>query len=180
LVIQPDGSFYVAGLPPGKAQVTLGAFSSPTGFMLLRIERGAVEQRGGIEIGEGEHVSDVRVRFAYGTTVLRGQVEVRRDGQPSQLPEGAQIYVRMRRAGGERSVRDNISSEVDARGRFVVEGLVAGEYELSGHGWIRPAPGAQAGAGLPSVKQTVNVPEKGEINVTLVYELNPKPQGATP
>jgi hypothetical protein len=180
LIIRPDGSFFVAGLPPGKAQVRLSTFSSPPGFRLLRVERGAVEQRGGIEIGDGEQVSDVRIRLAYGMTVLRGQVEVRRDGQPSQLPEGAQMYVRMRPVGGERSGRYNISTEVDSRGRFVFEGLIAGEYELVGHGWIRSPTGAQTGTGLPSARQTVSVPEKGEINVTLVYDLNAKPQGARP
>lgn len=179
LIIQPGG-FFVSGLPPGKAQVMLSAFSSPPGFRLLRVERGAAGQRDGFEIGDGEQVSDVRIRLAYGTTVLRGQLEVRRDGQPSQIPEGAQMYVVLRLAGGERTARDNISTEVDGRGRFVLEGLVAGEYELTGNGWIRPSPDAPQGTAFPTVRQIINVPEKGEINVTLIYDLSAKPQGATP
>ncbi|HLL15669.1 MAG TPA: carboxypeptidase-like regulatory domain-containing protein [Pyrinomonadaceae bacterium] len=176
LTIQPDGSFHLGGLPPGKALLMLDEFSSPRGFMLSRIERGGAEQHEGIEIGAGEQVSDVRLRLAYGTTVMRGQLEVRRDGQPSQLPEGAQIHVSMRRIGGVRSSSDNLSIEVDRRGRFIREGLAAGEYELTASGWVPPMPGASHGTGLPVVRQTVTVPEKGEINVTLIYDLSAKPQ----
>ena len=175
LVLQPNGSFFVAGLPPGRAQVSLTTFSSPRGFTLLGVERAASEQRDGIEIGEGEQVSDVRVRLAYGTTVVRGQVEVRRDGQPAQLPPGAQLQVTIRRTDGRRSGWDNVSAEVDNRGRFTVGGLIAGEYELIGLGWIRPSAAAPQGSALPGFRQIVSVPEKGEINVTMVYDLNAKP-----
>jgi hypothetical protein len=180
LAIQPDGSFYVSGLAPGKAHISLDAFSTPTGFRLLSIERGASEQSDGIEIGEGEQVSDVRVRLAYGTTLLRGRIDVRRDGEPSQLPEGGQMYVILQLAGGAKSGRNNLSAEVDVRGRFVIEGLIAGEYELTVRGWIRPLPPARQGMALPTVTQTVSVPDKGEINVTVVYEQNAKPQVVTP
>ncbi|HEX8635354.1 MAG TPA: carboxypeptidase regulatory-like domain-containing protein [Pyrinomonadaceae bacterium] len=180
LVLQPDGSFHVAGLPPGKAQFTLDGFSSPRGFALLRVERGAAEQRDGIEIGVGEQVSDVRLRLAYGTAVVRGQLEVRRDGQPSQIPEGGQLYVTMRRVEGVRASWENVAVEVDGRGRFVLEALAPGEYELKANVWVRPTPTAPLGASIPPVRQNVSVPEKGEVNVTLVYDLSAKPQAVTP
>jgi hypothetical protein len=180
LALQPDGSFYVSGLAPGMAQITLDTFSTPPGFRLLGVERGASGQSDGIEIGEGEQVSNVRVRLAYGTTVLRGRIDVRRDGEPSQLPEGGQMYVTLQLAGGVKSGRNDLSAEVDVRGRFVIEGLVAGEYELTARGWIRPSPPARQGGALPTVTQTVSVPDKGEINVTVVYEQNAKPQVVTP
>jgi protocatechuate 3,4-dioxygenase beta subunit len=180
LNLRPDGSFNVVGLPPGKAFLRFDEFSSPRGFTLLRVERGAAEQREGIEIGAGEQVSDVRLRLAYGTTVMRGQIEVRRDGQPLPLPEGVRIHVSMRRVGGATSQWDGVSIEVDRRGRFILEGLVAGEYELTANGWITRTPGSPHGTGFPAVKQIVNVPEKGEINVTLAFELDAKPQGVTP
>lgn len=159
LNLQPDGSFNVLGLPPGKAFLKLEEFSTPRGFTLLRVERGAAEQREGIEIGAGEQVSDVRLRLAYGTTVMRGQIEVRRDGQPSPLPEGVRIHVSMRRVGSVPWQADNVSTEVDRRGRFIREGLVAGEYELTANGWIPPTPGSPHGTPFPTVKQIVNVPE---------------------
>lgn len=178
--LQPDGSFHVVGLPPGKAQITLDGFSSPRGFTLLRVERGATEQRDGIEIGAGEQVSDVRLRLAYGSTVVRGQIELRRDGQPAQVPEGGQLYVMLRRMGGVRSSLENIATEVDGRGRFVLENLAAGEYELHATVWIRPTSAAPQGSSMTGGRQIVSVPERGEINVTLVFDLSAKPQAVTP
>ncbi|HJR09352.1 MAG TPA: carboxypeptidase-like regulatory domain-containing protein [Pyrinomonadaceae bacterium] len=178
-IIQPDGSFRVTGLPPGKVQITLAPYASPQGFTFLRIERGGVEQRGGIEIGAGVQVSDVRVRLAYGTSIVRGHVEIRRDGQPAQFPEDGQIYITKRRAGVENAPWDSNTVVVDARGHFILEGLVAGEYELLVSGWSRSVNGAGINA-IPGVKQLVNVPEKGEINVTLIFDLGAKPKGATP
>ncbi|HYP01676.1 MAG TPA: carboxypeptidase-like regulatory domain-containing protein [Pyrinomonadaceae bacterium] len=179
--VRADGSFRVTGLPPGKAHLTLDSYNSPQGLMLQRVERGGVAQPGGIiEMGAGQQVSDVRVRLVYGTGIVRGQVEVRRDNQPVQLPEGAQLYVTKRRIGTEGTSPDNTSTLVDARGRFILEGLAAGEYELVLSGWVRPAPGAPRGTSLPPSRQTISVPEKGEATVTLVYELSAKPQGATP
>ena len=172
--IQPDGSFRVVALPPGTAQVSLDPYSTPKGFALLRVERGGIEQRTGIEIGAGEQVAGVRLVLAYGAGVVRGQVEVQRDGAPASLPGGARLQVTLRRKGGANSPWGQQGVEVDARGRFVLNGLVAGEYELTASGWIQPTPGAPQGVGLPSANQTVNVPDKGEINVTLVYNLNAK------
>jgi len=176
---QPDGSFRVMGLPPGKAHLALEPYFS-AGFTLLRIEHSGIAHRDGIEIGSGEHLSGVRVVMAYGTSTVRGQVEMRRDGAPVQIPDGGQLHVSVRRRGAGDSWRGDNGAEVDARGRFILEGLTAGEYELTTRGWIRPTPAAPQGVALPNVKQIVNVPEKGETSVTVVYDLNAKPEGTTP
>jgi hypothetical protein len=176
---QPDGSFRVVGLPPGRAQLVLETYFS-AGFTLLRIEHGGVEQSDGIKVGVGEHLSGVRVVMAYGTSTMRGQVDMRRDGAPAQIPDGGQLRVSVRRRGAGRSRWGDYGAEVDARGRFMLEGLAAGEYELTTQGWIRPTPAAPQGMPLPAVKQIVNVPEKGETSVTVVYDLNAKPEGTTP
>jgi len=178
--LQPDGSFRVMGLPPGKAQLSLEPYSAATGFTLLRLEHGGVEQSDGIKVGVGEHLSGVRVVMAYGTSIMRGQVEMRRDDAPTQIPDGAQLRVSVHRRGAGRSRWGDYGAEVDARGRFMLEGLAAGEYELTLQGWIRPTPAAPQGMPLPAVKQIVNVPEKGETSVTVVYDLNAKPEGTTP
>jgi hypothetical protein len=177
--IQADGSFRITGLPPGKAHFQLQEFNAPKGFRLLRVERGGIEQSDSVEVGAGDEVTGVRLHLAYGTSVLRGQVEVRRDGVPAELPAGGRLWVSLRRPGANSS-RNSYGAEVDGRGRFIIEGLAAGEYELLTNVWIQSAPGARTGTPLPTTSQNLSVPEKGETSVTVIYDLNAKPQQPRP
>ncbi|MGI9105971.1 MAG: MSCRAMM family protein [Pyrinomonadaceae bacterium] len=176
--LQPDGSFRITGLSPGKAQLQLEPYSAPKGFALLRVEHGG-EQNGGIEIEAGKEVAGVRAVVAYGTSVVRGQIEVQRDGATAQLPADVQLHISIRRRGVARSPWGDNRAEVDGRGRFILDGLAAGEYELTTNGWIRPLPGTPQATSLPAIKQIVNVPEKGETSVTVVYDLSAKPPEET-
>lgn len=175
--LQADGSFRLTGLPPGKAQFHLEEYNLPKGFTLLRVERGGVEQSGdAIEVGAGEQVTGVRLHLVYGVSVLRGQVEVRRDGAvAAQLPAGGRLWVSLRRLNANSS-RNSNGAQVDGRGRFIIEGLAAGEYELMTNVWIQSAPGAHGGTPLATIRQTINVPEKGETSVTVIYDLDMKTQ----
>lgn len=120
-----DGSFRVAGLRPGKVMLFIGNYPPPQGLALLRLERDGVEQREGIVIGQGEAVSGVRVVMGYGTAVLRGQVNV----VPGQVSADVRLLVGVRLlSGGNNQGR---SATPDARGRFVIEWLIPGEYEVS-------------------------------------------------
>lgn len=172
--IMPDGSFQLQGLRPGKARIALGGWPPPKGFVLLGIERGGVEVRDTLEVGGGEQITGVRIRIGYGTSSVRGQVEVRRDGRPAALPPEARLAVSARRLNTPAPAWGGHSGEVDERGRFLLDGLPAGDYELTVRGWIMSAPGQPAAAQLPAVKQTVNVPDAGQISVTIIYDLGAK------
>jgi protocatechuate 3,4-dioxygenase beta subunit len=124
--IGPDGSFRLGGLASGNHNFQLGAPSSPfppKGFSISRIERDGIVSRG-IDIKEGEQVTGVRVVLSYGTATIRGLVKV----ENGSLPEGARIFVRMTKPGEPLSMMRPIV--VDNRGRFLVEGLSPGTYEL--------------------------------------------------
>ncbi|MDQ3754045.1 MAG: carboxypeptidase-like regulatory domain-containing protein [Acidobacteriota bacterium] len=171
------GSFTLNGLRPGRVQLVITGWSPVKGFGITRIERDGVDIADGIEIGAGESVSGVRVHIAYGTSVVRGQIEVRNDGQPASLPAGARLSVFAHRLGvpagptwGDNSV------EVDARGRFILDGLATGDYEVTLRGWIAGPPGNVPRGQLPTVKQSVTVPGSGETSITFVYDLSAKPE----
>jgi hypothetical protein len=66
-------------------------------------------------------------------------------------------------------------AEVDTRGRFTIEGLPAGEYELQ----LRVF-GPNTPPNAPPHKQNVSVPEGGETPVTLTLNLATLNQGNTP
>jgi len=155
-----DGGFRIRGLRGGKAWLSLNNHSGVKGFSLLRIERGGVEQRDGIDLAPNEQVTDVRLVIDYGTGVVRGQVKI----EGGALPEGARMIVFSRRGGP--------SAEVDSRGQFALEGLIAGDHELTLH--VMPGPGADALPRIPPSKQFVSVTKWKESAVTFVLNLGTK------
>jgi hypothetical protein len=84
----------------------------------------------------------------------------------------------LRRAGST-SAGSGSSAEVDSRGRFLIEGLMAGEYELVVNAFIPSTVVGQQPTRFPSIRQNISVSEAGEASVTLVYDLSktnePKP-----
>jgi hypothetical protein len=84
------------------------------------------------------------------------------------LPEGVRLSVSSRRVGA--SSPGFGGTEVDSRGRFAIEGLMAGEYELSLRAYV-PGVLAAQGPRFPTVRQTVSVLDTGEVSVTLVYDI---------
>lgn len=168
--VSADGSFRIGGLSPGKVRLMPGGWTPPQGFSLLRVERDGVEQRAGImELTAGSQVTGVRIVFEYGTGVVRGQVRV----ENGSLPEGSRLFVSARRPS--QSEPSLPGAEVDARGRFVLEGLPPGEYQLRMAGRL-----GQSGQRFPPVLQNVNVTNGTETEITLVINLNAKDETRQP
>ncbi len=165
--IAPDGSFRATGLRPGKARVYVIGYPPQPNITLARVERDGVPQQE-IEITQGANISGVRVVFEYGSGIIRGQVTIAN----GPLPEGARLAVNARRRGDEPGFGYmSHGVEADARGRFVMEGLPTGEYEITLEAQFRPPP---PGALPPAVKQTVSVTNGIASDVTLTLDLNAK------
>jgi protocatechuate 3,4-dioxygenase beta subunit len=174
-----DGTFRITGLRPGKVRILLGGYPPPKGFSLQQVERDGVPQRDGIEVGAGESVSGVRVVIGYGTCVLRGQVKVQGGEAPPELRF---------RISARRLESDDLpaSTAADARGRFTIEGLLPGEYEITLNPMFLapppPSPGASPVGGAPPpfrmpnrpVKQNVTVANGIDAEITLVLDLSAK------
>jgi hypothetical protein len=201
--IQPDGSFRISGLSPGKVRVSL----SGIGLQLVRIERDGVPSGDStLEVAPGEQITGLRLIVSYGTGVIRGEVKI-----VGEQPQGGRIMVSLRRTnvvGGT-----GTSVEADSRGRFLAERLPPGEYEVtarmvampnmattvtmtatttatgggnvggggntvviqSGGGSSTPPPTGQVPAAqFPSVKQNVTVANGAETPITLTLDLSKK------
>jgi hypothetical protein len=159
-----DGSFVIRGLRPGRVMFDL-EWPRPKGFSLLYVRRDGVEQREGLDVRAGERVRNVQVAYAYGTTVVRGEVQFRGGARPA----GVTYVVHAYRPGGA------IASEpaaLDSLGRFQIENLSAGEYELSLSDWSPNATNRS-----PLAKVSVTVPAEGEVKATLVYDMTPRKEG---
>jgi hypothetical protein len=173
--INADGTFKFTGLQPGKVFINVFPFISDTrGFTLLDVQRNNVDVGGGgIDVAAGEQVTGVRVRLGYGTSVVRGQIDLRDNGQPTTLPPGARLQVSARRVVAGSSPQQAMgASEVDSRGHFLIEGLMGGEYELIVAAYIPPATNGERARRRPIVRQNVSVPDTGETTVTIIYDLS--------
>lgn len=167
--INPDGNFRITGLRPGQVRIFLSGSPLPKGFTLLRVERDGVVMQNGIEIGPGENVAGVRVTVGYGTGVIRGDVKI----EGGQLAADTRLRIIARRLDAETSTP--ATAAVDARGRFSIEGMMPGDYEVTAtFVFVRPI-GPPINRNPRSMgKQRVTVTNGSETTITLVIDLAPK------
>ena len=129
-----DGRFQITGLPPGKlifyaAELNLVWKPEHYPWQILKVERNGVDVSNGIEIDYGQEIGGFYVVFVEGKGVIEGQVHV---AGPA-LPEDTAISVIAKQDDPVRSLYASLrvsSARVDAESRFVIEGLMPGEYEL--------------------------------------------------
>lgn len=159
-----DGSFKLTGLRPGRLMFDL-EWPKPKGFSLLYVRRDGVEQRDGLELKAGERVRNVQVAYAYGNSVIRGEVQFKGGARPA----GVTYVIHAVRPGGAIAGEPAV---LDSLGRFTIENLSAGEYELVMSDWSPNATNRS-----PLAKVTVSVPADGEVKATLVYDMTPKKEG---
>jgi protocatechuate 3,4-dioxygenase beta subunit len=173
--INSDGSFQVRGLMPGLLSFSFNQRSA-AGFMLVRVEAGNLTDGGQVNLVAGQSLTGVRLILAYGTAVIRGQTLVIN----GSLPPGARMNVNLRRAdvvGG-----NSRFAAVDARGLFVLEGVPAGEYEITLTSVVRNTVTTVGADGKTvttvntssqplSARQRVIVPAVGEVPVTVTLDI---------
>jgi len=170
--VKPDHTFHLSGLSPGKFTISLSSTPAAKGFTLRRVElNGAPLPENSIELAAGSNITNVRLVLSYGTGTIRGQVNF-----PPDLPQGLTIWasatdLQHRELGGR-------STQVDARGRFVIENLTAGEYNVTVFGFQQQRSDPNVNY---SGKQTATVADGTEVNVTITLTVNtPTPGGDRP
>ena len=131
--VRPDGSFKISGLSAGVFQFGVGSFScgGAKQLALVRVERDGVIQPNGVSIKEGERITGLRLVFKLLTATIRGQIKV----EDGVLPESARLSVWVQQVddGGSLHgmINGNSSPQVDSRGRFLIEGVAGGTYEIN-------------------------------------------------
>lgn len=161
-LVNPDGSFRVGGLPAGIAQFQIGAQNRELlkGFVLSRVEREGVVLPRGIEIKSGEETSGLRIVVIFGSGIIHGAIKV----ENGPLPTGARLMIRL--AKPDDTTFAMRAQDVDARGRFVMEGVPGGSYDLYVNSFI---PGSRERQ--PSTKQSISVTEGSVTEVEAVIDL---------
>jgi len=171
--VNADGSFTIKGL-----QACGVGFYLSGGLRIKRIERDGVEVKDAIEVRPGDKVTGVRIVAHRAQGRIRGQVQFTGGALPDgwllqaraslpvsadELKPGARMPVSVGRAGGYASV--------DEKGRFVIERVPAGEYELSITMFKRLANGSQQ-RGRPVLNRRVIVRDDVETSVTLTLDIS--------
>jgi hypothetical protein len=157
--IKPDGSFVITGLQAGAADLSLTG-NQGQWFSILRIERNGALEANGIPIQNSEHLAGIRVIVAYGTASIRGVVKPGNE----KLPDGLRFHVYLTKPPETSSHRP--PPIVDSRGRFVIDGLVAGSYELHVSAYV---PGPPQWSGY--IRQLVTVTDGAVTEVTVPINL---------
>lgn len=170
--ISPDGSFKISGVAAGNIKLhvrerTLFQFSP---LEIVSVEQNGVPQPGGIELKDGEQLGGLRVvaKRLKLTGSIRGQVKF----ENGELSPGNRIVVSVTRLdeSSSKSQSEGFSGppEVDSRGRFLIEHLAAGTYEL--RVIVLPPGGYVADDGTT---QQVTVNENAVSEVTVIIKLKP-------
>jgi hypothetical protein len=107
---------------------------------------------------------------ARGGGVIRGSLRI----VGGTLPEGSYLSVRALREGTSQS---GGSSEVDEKGRFVIKGLLTGEYTLNvSLSFKYQLPSGQYPTIPPLPRQIISVTNGAETQVTITYDLSRRGQ----
>ncbi len=170
--INPDGTFQFTGLAPGKAKIGVQGFPvPPKGLTLVRTEVEGMDQPDGIELAAGAQIKGVRLVFAYGTGVVRGEVRI----EGGTLPEGTHLTLVLRSPASDNR-RFNRNVQIDSRSHFVAENVPAGTYEL----FLQAVPAVVTKETPPlfePVIRTITVANGSEVQATLVVNLAAKKAG---
>jgi len=161
----PDGSFQFFGLPSGNATLKIYSNSNSNSIYLLHVERDGIIQAGGMVVGPGTHLSGVRLIVAQGDGAIRGEVNV----IGGTLPEGCTLTLNAEKTGSGNVKR---GANVDKKGRFLIEGLLPGEYTLRINHSFRAENLSGPEPKMPQpVSQNVNVTSGNETRITITYNL---------
>lgn len=171
--IKADGTFQVTGLTPGKVRMFASGMQSAP-YQLLRIERGSGEVKEELMIAKGEKINDLRLIFVQGSGVIRGQVQI----TGGQLPKGWHLGVMAQRSDNSDALMyaTQVSATVDDRGRFVLERLFTGDYELTIYSERTVGNTTTRQDLREAKKQSVIVTNGAEVQVIFQFELKTKEQ----
>jgi len=166
--VNPDGTFRVTGLSPGKLR--LGTMNDAVkGLLTARIEAGGANIMNGLDLAEGAQVSGVNIVMTYATGAIAGQVSYV-NGAP---PPNARVMATANPVGAGPGATPVRWAQVDTRGAFRIEGVPAGEYEVVVNVVVMGSGGPRPSRSQP---QRVTIGEGGEAKVAPVIDFQPAQQ----
>lgn len=168
--VATDLSFRMSGIEPSQYRLYLSNNNESRGFALARVEHNGAVLGEKFEINEA--LSGLRVVLKYGDARIVGQIQV----TGGVLPPETRIQVLVFTSG---STSTNAYANPDAQGRFMVEHLVPGVYELRATAFapttqIAPnaAPPTPVRRVIGSANQQIIVGSAGDTTITVTLDLS--------
>lgn len=167
-----NGTFSIHGVRSGPAYLSV-SFSRGKHFEVVRVEHNG-SPTDTINVKAGEHVAGIRVTVKYVklTGAIRGQIKV----ENGELPPPTQMWLSLWPLDENLQPKKTSSiptPERDARGRFFVEGLPAGTYQL--RVYIYPSARTSGRTRMYEKTQQVTVADDTVTEVTLIIQPPPNP-----
>ena len=161
--INANGGFRLAGLTSGNAVLTVAPANPETPPVgIVRVERDGIVLPRSFPVQDGEQVGGLRVVVKRFTGAISGQVKL----EDGEMPPDSHLSVFVLPAEDEPDAPRNAhSAHVDARGRFSLDGLNAGTYE------IQVSVVRDRRAVGPMTKQRVVVADNAVSEVTVTVKL---------
>jgi hypothetical protein len=163
--INPDGSFHLSGLKPGRLRLFLNSFPRRD-FVLQRVELNGLDISKGIDIGSGDAISGVHLFLSSGTGNILGELKAK-NGESLAGATG-----RLSAKLVNTSNSSQIFAEADNQGRFSFVNLPSGTYELQALVKL-PTVSGQGNTFL-SAKQNVVVKSNENTEIVLVVDSSRK------
>jgi len=168
--VNADGTFRLGGLKEGRIRFALRS-RTRNNFKpldIVRVERDGVPQTSALILKDAEQVTGIRLVVMYLTGAIHGEVKVEGDESLAD----SQLLLSVNPLDGDHSWYQssgmNSSPRLDARNRFQIDGLAAGNYEVSLTVW--------KGGRLDTnrvYKQQVTVADNAVSEVTLTIKAKP-------
>lgn len=161
--INANGGFRLAGLTSGTAFLSVAPASPETPQVgIVRVERDGIVLPRSFPVQDGEQIGNLRVVVKRFSGAIRGQVKF----EDGEMPANSQISVFVTPVENEPDHPGNTQgAHVDGRGRFSLDGLNAGTYE------IRVSVGRDGQAIGPITRQRVVVADNAVSEVTVTIKL---------
>ncbi len=162
--VNADGTFQLRGLKPGKGRLNISVYAAYPDFIVLRCEKDGIVLPASFEVMEKAKITGVRLVVGYAAGSISGQVTI----TGGTLPPNAFLNLHARPLNPALTDTGFKGAQVSANGRFVIDKLLPGEYEVV----LNPPYVQNQQIRAKPVKQKVMVANNIEATVTLTLDLS--------
>ena len=161
--IDAAGNVQFKGVRNGNVTINLTG-KDAKGFSIRRIERDGAPITDGLQVNAGETITGLRIVLALGSGTIRGEIKV----EGGTLPEDVGLRIRAKTTN---KTQGDGWGNIDTRGKFLIENLNSGSYELVVETFMNRPPYGKPSVTLQSNSKTAQVTNGQDQTVNLTVTI---------